>query len=199
MTDMIRVKTGVTQDDINRAEGETRNRDARLEVIDGDLVEEERNVSWQQIFMVRWLFKLLDAYVEQNDLGLVMPDGARYILSGISPSIVGARIPDLSFLRNGRLPDDFNSLNDFQGAPDLAVEILSPGQVNADLLKKIAEFLSAGTEEVWYILPRRRVLQRFRIDMDGVETFAPGDTLETPVFPGFKLSLTDLFNARNAP
>jgi Uma2 family endonuclease len=185
--------------DMIRAEGEARNRDARLEVIDGDLVEEERNVSWQQMLMVRWLFLMMHEHVVHHELGTIYPDGARYILSGVSPSIIGARIPDLSFLRKGRLSDDFNSLNDFQGAPNLAVEILSSGQVNADLLKKIAEFLSAGTEEVWYILSRRRVLQRFRTDMDGVETFAPGDTLETPVLPGFKLSLTDLFNARNVP
>ncbi len=199
MSDMMRVKVGVTQDEITLAEGEARNRDARLEVIDGELITEKRTVSWQQLMMVRWLFLLLHDYVSKHDLGTVYPDGARYILRGVDPSIEDARIPDLSFLRKGRMPADFNWLNDFEGAPDLAVEVLSPGQVNADLLKKIAEYLAAGTEEAWYILPRRRVLQRFRNDMDGFESYAPGDALETPVLPGFRLSVTDLFNARSAP
>lgn len=151
---------------------------------------------WQQMMMVRWLFLLMHEFVSQQDLGSVYPDGARYILRGADPSIVGARIPDL-FLRKGRMPADFNWLNDFEGAPDLAIEVLSPGQVNTDLLKKIVEHLAAGSEAVWYILPRRRALQRFRNDMDGFESCAPGAILETPVLPGFRLSITDLFNAHN--
>jgi Uma2 family endonuclease len=199
MTDMMRVKTGATQDEITLAEGRARDEDARLEVIDGQLITEKRIVPWQQTFMMRWLFLLMHEHVFQNDLGTVYPDGARYILRGADPSIEEARIPPLSFLRKGRVPADFDPLKDFEGAPDQAVEVLSPGQVNATLLKKIAEYLAAGSEEAWYILPRRSVLQRFRNDMDGFENYAPGDTLETPVLPGFKLSLTELFDARRAP
>jgi Uma2 family endonuclease len=199
MSDLVREKAVVTQDDLNDAEGYAADHDLRLEVIDGRIVMKERALTWQHMLLIRWLLFTLDSFTTAHQLGTVFPDGARYILKGGTDDIEYSRVPDLSFLRTGRIAADFDVLGDFDGAPDLAVEVLSRGQTNAELLQKIGEYLAAGTEEVWYILPRRRVLLRFRNDMDGNEIYTPGDTLETPLFPGLKLSLTELFNAGNKP
>jgi Uma2 family endonuclease len=74
-------------------------------------------------------------------------------------------------------------------APDLAVEVLSPGDRPGDILAKVADWLSAGTRLVWVVDPLRRVARVYR--QDGSETIVPADrALEgEEVLPGFACPL----------
>ena len=94
------------------------------------------------------------------------------------------RAPDVSFVSKARLqnPDEY-----FEGAPDLAVEIVSPGDDASDLRQKIQQYLDAGTSIVWVIYPRSRQIE---IHTPGktIRTLSVEDTLEAPDFlPGFEL------------
>src|SRR5204863_137465 len=66
------------------------------------------------------------------------------------------RAPDIAFVRRERLPDPipvgFPDL-----APDLVVEVLSPGERAGEILAKVADWLSAGTRLVWVVDPERRL------------------------------------------
>ncbi len=168
----------------------------RIEIDDGEIVEVERAVTWEHLLIIRFLFRRLDRFAEEHGLGLILPDGARYLIDVSEEGIVKARIPDLSFLRRGRLPADFDPRGDFTGAPDLAVEVASPGQSASALLRKIADYLEAGCEEAWLIHPPQRTLHRFRRDAYGSEQFVPGDTLETLLFPGLRLAVAELFETQ---
>jgi Uma2 family endonuclease len=137
---------------------------------------------------------MLDEYAVVHKLGRAFPYGGRYILRGVRDDIVVARQPDASFLRAERIPVDFDPSGDFEGAPDLAIEVASPRQSNPKLLRKIGEYLEAETEEAWLIDPKRQQLFRFRRDMDGNEIYKVGDTFETPLFPGLIISVADIFN-----
>jgi Uma2 family endonuclease len=96
------------------------------------------------------------------------------------------RAPDVSFVRKSRLQDADEY---FLGGPDLAVEIVSPGDDAADLREKIQQYLDAGTSLVWVIYPRTKQ----------IEVHAPGkiahilgwdDDLEAPeLLAGFKISV----------
>ena len=94
------------------------------------------------------------------------------------------RGPDISFVRKSRLqnPDEY-----FQGGPDLAVEIVSPGDDASDLREKIKQYLDAGTSVVWVVYPRSRQIEIHTLDKIG-RTLGVEDTLAAPdLLPGFHL------------
>src|SRR2546430_743164 len=126
-------------------------------------------------------------YVRAARLGQV------YVESGFKlttdPDTV--RAPALAFVSRGRLPHPeppgFPDL-----APDLVVEVLSPGDRPGEVLAKVADWLTAGTRLVWVIDPERRLARVYR--QDGSETIATADgALDgEDVLPGFTCSLVSI-------
>src|SRR5436189_2648862 len=98
------------------------------------------------------------------------------------------RASDIAFVRRERLPDPepagFPEL-----APDLAVEVLSPGDRPGEVLTKVADWLSAGTRLVWVIDPERRLARVYR--GDGTESLVGADQVldGDDVVPGFSCPL----------
>jgi Uma2 family endonuclease len=64
------------------------------------------------------------------------------------------RGPDVSYISAARLPPDRVPIAFIPIAPDLAVEVLSPGDRPGDLDERIADYLGAGTRLVWVVDPR---------------------------------------------
>src|SRR5258708_1197455 len=96
-------------------------------------------------------------FVSQHDLGKVLgPDGTLKLL----PEQV--RIPDVCFISWGQLRD--KSLRDVAIpplVPDLAVEILSPGNTKREMDRKLREYFQAGVRLVWYVDPRKRIAHAY--------------------------------------
>jgi Uma2 family endonuclease len=105
--------------------------------------------------------------------------------------------PDLVFVAADQL--GILTEPNIQGAPALAVEILSPGTRKRDLGIKRELFDRGGVREYWAVDPKARELTVYRRAPDGafpqVEQLSAGDgdTLTTPHLPGFSLSLARLF------
>ena len=78
-------------------------------------------------------------------------------------------------------------------APDLAVEVLSPGDRPGETLAKVADWLSGGTRLVWVIDPMRRTARIYQ--EDGAElAIHEGDVLDGgSVLPGFSCPLDSIF------
>jgi Uma2 family endonuclease len=187
---MDKVKTAVTQEDLQRLDAE----DKCVEVEDGEIIECEEQVTFLHLIIIQNMFLILHPFVTTRKLGSVYMDGARYILAGTAQDIQRARKPDLSFLRAGRIPADFDWSGDFVGAPDLAVEVASPGQTNTILLTKIARYLQAGSEEAWLIYPNKRTLLQFRRDAEEPAIYQETDEVDTnTLFPGLKFLVGALF------
>ncbi len=188
MVDQIR--TAVTLADLQRLDAE----DKWVEVDDGAIIEDENDVTFLHLFIIQNLFRLLDPFVQTHKLGSVYMDGVRYILAGTPSDIERARKPDFSFLRAGRIPPDFDWSGDFVGAPDLAVEVVSPGQTNTILLPKIFRYLEAGSEEAWLVYPNRKTLYQYRRSADEPQIYSGDDVIETSgLFPGLRVVAADLF------
>lgn len=102
------------------------------------------------------------------------------------------RAPDVAFLSHERM-----SAVRVRGyariTPDLAAEVLSPGDTPAEVLEKIADWLRAGTRLVWVIDMERQVARAHRAD--GSIELVPNDgSLEgEDVLPGFSCRLAELF------
>jgi Uma2 family endonuclease len=83
-------------------------------------------------------------------------------------------------------------------APDLAVEVLSPGSSNErrDREVKLKLYARRGVREYWIVDWQRRQIEVFRRE-DGVlqlsATLLEGDSLQSPLLPGFALSVSELF------
>lgn len=119
-------------------------------------------------------------FTRPQDLGKV------YTETGYRLSSNTVRAPDVSFVRKSRLQ---NSDEYFLGGPDLAVEIVSPGDDAADLRQKIQQYLDAGTSIVWVIYPRTKQIE---VHTPGKITRILGldDSLEAPeLLPGFEISV----------
>ena len=98
-----------------------------------------------------WLLHVLGLYVRRAGLGTVL--GTR---SPVQISEFGGRMPDLFFVRRER--EHLLTSKATRGAPDLAIEIVSPNDRRADLNATEADYRSIGVAEIVYIdLPRRRV------------------------------------------
>jgi len=101
--------------------------------------------------------------------------------------------PDVYFVsreRQGILTDQGAS-----GAPDIAVEVLSPSTLRLDREKKRAVYFRAGVRELWFVLPDRRQVEIHLPKPGGetVRTLAVGDELTTDVLTGWSMKVEDLF------
>jgi len=78
--------------------------------------------------------------------------------------------------------------------PALAVEILSKSNTRREIERKRGEYFAAGTQLVWVVDPRKRMVEVFTSVEDHV-ILSDGDTLDGgEVLPGFTLDVTDWFN-----
>ena len=139
--------------------------------------------------------KQLEAFVTANGLGIITGEGG-YLLSR-NPDTV--RAPDAAFLARERIPvDGLPGDRYFEGAPDLAVEVLSPDDGMTDALKKVRNYLDAGGLRVWLLDQRRQTVTVYRADRDE-RTYYMGDTLTSDdagfSIEGFALAVADVFGA----
>lgn len=135
----------------------------------------------------------LDEFVEQHTLGVTTGEGG-YVLAHDPDSVRG---PDAAFISAARIPlgglpeDEY-----FEGAPDLAVEVISPSESDRDVATKIAEYLAAGAQRVWEVRPRLRTVTVHR-PQAAPETLRIGDVLTSEhagfAVQGFELALADIF------
>ena len=107
-------------------------------------------------------------------------------------------VPDLTFVRNERLrglPAD--ALETPRFAPDVAIEIRSPGDHEPDVADKVAIYLAAGTALVIVVDPDGRTARLS--DENGTRTLGVEDALEHDALPGFRLPLRELFATLELP
>lgn len=160
--------------------------DKRTELVRGVLVVRELPGFRHGRVTTELLYRL-DAHVRSAALGRVLPEVGFKLTT--DPDTV--RGPDIAFISSGRLPDpEPTGFADF--APDLVVEVVSPGDRPGAILAKVADWLSAGTRLVWVVDPVRRVARVYR--QDGSETIVPADEAldGEDVLPGFACPLTSI-------
>lgn len=103
------------------------------------------------------------------------------------------RAPDVAFVSVDRIPPGPFPSAYWNGAPDLAVEVLSPGERLAAAETKVREYLACGARAAWVVRPRTRTVSIYHADEPPV-VFTEGDAIEDPlVLPGFRYALRRLF------
>ena len=79
-------------------------------------------------------------------------------------------------------------------APDIAVEVLSPSEHSLEVTRKVREYLSAGSQEVWLLDQANGELQVR--GKSGIRLVEAGDVLDSPLLPGFSVAVTELLAGR---
>ena len=123
-------------------------------------------------------------------------DGVLFLLHKKGSGIKGARVPDVSFVRKENFPKDWNIEEPIPGAPNLAVEIMSPNDSAVETLKRVRDYLRAGTEQVWVVYPSQKEVHQYRRN-ESPETallYTGGDAIDTgSLFPGLEITTSAFF------
>lgn len=131
----------------------------------------------------------LNVYVLAHRLGRVFAAETGFLLA-TDPDTVLA--PDVAFVRAERLGVASSGFH--RGAPDLAVEIVSPNDRYTEVDDKVATWLACGTRMVVVVNPRRRSLAVHRSAV-AVRHLTVEDRLDgEDVVPGWTLAVRDLFD-----
>ncbi len=132
----------------------------------------------------------LDAYVRAHRLGFVYAAGTGFQLA-VDPDTV--RAPDAAFVRKERADETGDVKGYLPGAPDLAVEVVSPGDSYSEVEEKVLDWLAGGARMVLVVDPRRRTVavyhSREEIRVLGEEEVLDGGD----VVPGWRVPVRELF------
>ncbi len=101
--------------------------------------------------------------------------------------------PDVAFVRRERIPASGAPATFWNGAPDLAVEVVSPGDTRPQVASKVDTWLAAGARVVWVADPQDESVTVHQRDR-APRRLTAGDTLDgAPLLPGFRLCVADVF------
>lgn len=156
----------------------------KRELVDGEIRVSPAGLRHERV--VARLLGRLQHFVEDRQLGDVLGSNLLYVLpSG------NRRGPDVSFLAAARIALVADSVFP-ELAPDLAVEVLSPGDAPRQVLDKVGEYLQAGVPLVWVIDAAQRTAVVYR-SLTDVRRLDETEALEgEDVVPGFSCPLRDI-------
>lgn len=130
----------------------------------------------------------LQTYLKKNPVGEVFNPDNLFVLGPATK-----RAPDVSFVRAERAGKlDPNA--DIPGAPDLAVEVLSPNDTVSAVRRKVRQYFAAGAQCVWVVFPETREVEVWREAARAQIVLQETGLLEAPdLLPGFSLRVGAIF------
>jgi Uma2 family endonuclease len=163
----------------------------RYEIIDGELYM-SKQPHWYHQYVCGKLVAKLDNWNEEAELGE----------ANFAPGVIFADdddvAPDVVWISNARLATALGEDGKLHAAPELVIEVLSPGTANErrDRKAKLKLYSMRGVSEYWIIDWRTRQLEVYRRDqaqLKLVATLFEADTLDSPLLPGFACAVALLF------
>ncbi len=138
------------------------------------------------------LARAIGTFVEERDLGEVQVGEVGIYIHRNPDTIRAADVLFISYERLARAtPDSFLDV-----APELIVEILSPGDRWSQVQKKLRQYFETGVVVVLVVDPDESTISVYR-SLSDISVFVGSDVLTVEdVLPGFSLPLADLFISR---
>jgi Uma2 family endonuclease len=138
----------------------------------------------------------LNLFLRRTGLGWAFGENGGYTIWPGRPGHV--RKPDVSFVRKAKLPAGIPVEGWLSVPPDLAVEVVSPGDDAEGLEEKLIEYREAGVPLIWLIFPRTQTALIIRVDHVRRELSAD-DTLDgEDILPGFSVRLAEISLGENS-
>jgi Uma2 family endonuclease len=160
----------------------------RCELVRGELVMMSPS-GFEHSVIIAEITRVLGNHVAELCLGRVTGAEAGFFITR-DPDTV--RAPDVAIVRAERIPA-IMPRGFFEGAPDLAVEVVLPNDRHSEVSAKVHEWLSAGCRLVWVVDPEARTVTQYRSRTEiailtAAETLTGGD-----VVPGFSIAVSAIF------
>jgi len=161
----------------------------RLELVRGSLVREPRPAPLHAR-VVSTLVWLLEGFARESGVGVVLVE-AGFLLSRGPDTVRG---PDISFVSAARIPvEGYEDGGFWEMAPDLAVEVLSPGNRASEMQEQVLDSLAAGSRQVWVVDPRLRSVTVHTPEGEARLLMAQAALEGRDVLPGFRVEVAELF------
>ena len=163
----------------------------RYEIIAGELYV-SRQPKFEHQYTCNQLQYFLTQWNEQAGSGVVLP----------APGVIFAEdddvAPDVIWITRGRLKESVDKAGHLHAAPELVIEMLSPGRANEfrDREAKLDLYSRRGVEEYWIVSFMQRFVEVYRREggvLRLVSTLRDSNTLESPLLPGFSCQVSGLF------
>jgi Uma2 family endonuclease len=161
----------------------------RYEIIDGKLYVTPAPATRHQIVSSR-LEQALDRHIAPRRLGFVFHAPIAVIL-GPDRQVQ----PDVLFISRGR--SKVITSKEVAGAPDLAVEIVSPSSKKTDRSIKAEAYADSGISWYWIVDPDQRTVEEYQLEIGKyhlVQAWKETDVFEPKLFPGLSVPLEGLFD-----
>jgi Uma2 family endonuclease len=159
----------------------------RFELVQGELVPMSPP-GFNHGCIVLDIAAALREFVQAGKLGLVAVE-AGFCVSH-DPDTV--RSPDVAFVRAERIPPG-GVRAFFEGAPDLAVEVISPSDRASEVISKAQDWLKSGCVAVWVIDPETRTVTAYSNRPQTLFLSATDALACEELLPGFRLPISQVF------
>ena len=165
--------------------------ECHYEIVDGELVVMGNSGALHGYISIV-LSSALFAVVSSQKLGVLFDSSTAFKMKNGNK-----RSPDISFFAKERLQGISELPTSFlEGAPDLAIEILSPGNTVEEINTKILEYFENGTRLAWVVNPIQHYVLVYRSAQEPDRLLKRGDFLDgEDVINGFTFPVADLFQS----
>jgi Uma2 family endonuclease len=157
------------------------------EVVDGEILIMPPN-KWQHALIARNICKALDAQLDARE-ALVLDTVFGLV---IRKAPLTSRVPDVAvFLKSTIVEQD----GYIHSAPQLVVEVLSPGNTRRERERKLADYASLGVPEMWVVSPEARTVEVLYLEsgfLRSAQALTQG-VLEPKHFPGVQIQIAGIW------
>lgn len=160
--------------------------DKKYEIVDGVPEAKEMGSSLHSGVGTRLIIEM-GMHVKINKLGAVYGPDATFQIGD------NDRLPDVAFVSAARIPAEGETDEKWRLAPDLAVEIISPGDVWEKLNRKIREYFAAGVRQVWLISLELREVHVYDAPKSITYLTEEDELTNEDLLPGFRCRISELF------
>jgi Uma2 family endonuclease len=156
------------------------------ELVDGEILMSPAGMRHSEV--AGKIFAIVATFLDKHPIGKVYPADV-----GISLPNGNVRSPDVTFVRNEKLPGGESPEGFGELVPDLAIEVLSPNDSLKEVGRKIGEFLECGGPLVWLVDPKSETVTAYRSLSDTLKFTASQTITAEPVLPEFSCPVSKFF------
>lgn len=160
--------------------------DKKYEMVDGAPEAKEMGSSLHSGVGTRLIIRL-GVHVEAQKLGAVYGPDATFQIGH------NDRLPHVAFVSAARIPAEGETNEKWQLAPDLVVEIISPGDVWEKVNRKIRDYFAAGVRQIWLISLELREVHVYDAPKSITYLTEEDELINENLLPGFRCRISELF------
>ena len=158
----------------------------RYELVKGELFTMSPSGEEHGAVTMKIAFRLAQ-FIEHHELGVIYGAETGFKLESDPDTVLA---PDVAFIRRERITTLSKSYR--IGAPDLAVEVISPRESKRKIEQKTTRWLQGGALAVWNVYPDSRTVNVHHLNIEP-KVLLEKDDLTDEVLPGFRLPLSQIF------